>query len=85
MGGDITQTKESVEITRSASRSGAIPLYVIWLGYLAAATNWLLSLSLFFRSGPLVPGGTAFFLYIIGLIWTLSMRVSSSLELVADT
>ncbi len=62
-------------LTRSASRSAAFATSLIGFGYVAAATNWLLSFSLFFRSGPLVPGGSAFFLYVVGLLWTVSISV----------
>jgi hypothetical protein len=39
-------------------------------------TNWVLSLSLFFQSGPFAPGGAAFFLYVVGLLWTVAMSVA---------
>ena len=35
----------------------------------------MLSLSLFFQSGPLAPGGAAFFLYIVGLLWTIAVSI----------
>jgi hypothetical protein len=60
-------------VSRSMLRLRAFPTWLGWFGILAAITNWVLSLSLFFQSGPLAPGGAAFFLYIVGLVWTIAM------------
>ena len=63
-------------VSRSALRLSAFPAWLGWFGIVAAMTNWVLSLSLFFQSGPFAPGGAAFFLYVVGLLWTVAMSVA---------
>jgi hypothetical protein len=63
-------------VSRSALRLKAFPAWLGWFGIVAALTNWVLSLSLFFQSGPLSPGGAAFFLYIVGLVWTIAVSIA---------
>jgi hypothetical protein len=63
-------------VSRSALRLNAFPRWLGWFGIAAAITNWVLSLSLFFQSGPLAPGGAAFFLYIVGLLWTIAVSIA---------
>jgi NAD(P)-dependent dehydrogenase (short-subunit alcohol dehydrogenase family) len=62
-------------VSRSALRLRAFPTWLGWFGIAAAGINWLLSLSLFFQSGPLAPGGAAFFLYVVGLLWTIAVSL----------
>ncbi len=62
-------------VSRSALRRAAFPPWLGWFGFVAAFTNWSLSLSLFFPSGPLAPGGAAFFLYTVGLLWTIAVSI----------
>jgi hypothetical protein len=63
-------------VSRSMLRLNAFPAWLGWFGIVAALTNWVLSFSLFFQSGPLAPGGAAFFLYIVGLAWTIAISVA---------
>jgi hypothetical protein len=62
-------------VSRSVLRLRALPTWLGWFGIVAAIVNWLLSLSLFFQSGPLAPGGAAFFLYVVGLLWTIAFSI----------
>ena len=62
-------------VSRSALRLNALPTWLGWFGIVAAIINWVLSLSLFFQSGPLAPGGAASFLYIVGLLWTIAVSI----------
>jgi len=63
-------------VSRSILRLNAFPAWLGWFGVVSAIINWVLSLSLAFQSGPLAPGGSAFFLYIVGLLWTIAMSVA---------
>jgi hypothetical protein len=63
-------------VSRSALRLRAFPTWLGWFGIAAAGINWGLSCSLFFQSGPLAPGGAAFFLYVVGLLWTIAVSIA---------